>query len=710
MRGLWLHHQITSAVALALVAGGTAGAAPVVDTIPVSPTTAVTREQLENLPVGRRLEDLIRTCPPDTIPTISRQPDILIDGKPFTPTSIECVQPEDLDMIEVYKVHNAARAEYGAPPLIWDPALVRTSAGVAHERARTGTHEHSSREGRGTVRENLSQGLPWWSTRQLLSSWEKEKKNFVPGIFPNVSKTYNWYDVGHWAMMIWVQTVLMGCAKAIGASASWLICHYNPGGNKDGKPVGIPPVQVAQGDREQEYQGASITFNKRLARRGSTTGQAPSQTPYHPPPGAAGIFNAPLTLGLCLDPAPDGPPLDVRELVYGGCYYPLQLEGSDWGYRGVLDGLLQSTGGTTDETFGEIRIPLLPERPVYFSNVNATAPEQVPQFPSQPSGPGQTPGENLPLQPERPLYFGGSSTTTSADDSIGPVTLNPFYEVDEPAGRASLFDLGIYGGGAWAPSWFDVGRTDGLLGHDDGSILNELYPGIRSDVWGFDQGFPDWFLHDFSEPSTPLIRYNQLQTQSTIGDDYGDRLSLEDFEAMQRYSRNQVPEAGGEVDTKVEQPTLPKAEVHNQCQPKSPSTSEELARKHLELAMKMAEGTPYERQLSNLTAGWSLYSQGIREGDPAKKLAGEGQVRAALGALKEIQNQLAEVGEFAGIDREEIATTIADHESLLDHYNKPSGSNAPAVTETDTKVEQPALPGSEGFNPADAPQCAADVM
>jgi len=239
----WLHNQITSAVALALVASGTAGAAPVpvVDTTSSSPVANVSREQLEKLPVGRRLEDLIRTCPSNTIPTVSGQSNVLIDGTPLV--DLNCVQPADIEMVEVYRVHNSARAEYGAPALAWDPALVLSAGTVARERARTGTLEHSSREGRRTVRENISQGLPWWSTGQLLGNWTKEKANFVPGVFPNVSRTHNWYDIGHWAQMIWIQTVLIGCARAAGIGSSWLVCHYNPGGNKDGKVVGIPPAR-----------------------------------------------------------------------------------------------------------------------------------------------------------------------------------------------------------------------------------------------------------------------------------------------------------------------------------------------------------------------------------------------------------------------------------------------------------------------------------
>ena len=238
-------YKLLCAAALTPIAAlpSAAAPAPLVDTSSASPVTSVTREQLEKLPVGRRVEDLIRTCPSNTIPTLSRPPDVLIDGKPAV--DLNCVQPADLDMIEVLKVHNGVRAEYGAPPLVWSPVLVQSATAIAEERARTGKREHSSRAGRGTVRENISQGLPWWSTRQLLENWTKEKKNFVPGIFPNVSRTNNWYDIGHWAQMIWIQTEMIGCARAAGIGSSWLVCHYDPGGNKDGKPVGIP-VQTQQ--------------------------------------------------------------------------------------------------------------------------------------------------------------------------------------------------------------------------------------------------------------------------------------------------------------------------------------------------------------------------------------------------------------------------------------------------------------------------------
>ena len=146
---------------------------------------------------------------------------------------------------EVLETHNKARAEYGAPPLKWDEGLVGGAVGAAafaQQLARAGKMVHAPREGRGKVRENISQGLPWWSTRQLMENWTKEKAKFKPGRFPYVSNTGNWYEVGHWAQMIWINTVLIGCARAVGTAASWLVCRYSPGGNRDGELVGVPPT------------------------------------------------------------------------------------------------------------------------------------------------------------------------------------------------------------------------------------------------------------------------------------------------------------------------------------------------------------------------------------------------------------------------------------------------------------------------------------
>ncbi|HET9811443.1 MAG TPA: CAP domain-containing protein [Sphingomicrobium sp.] len=147
-------------------------------------------------------------------------------------------------------VHNAERSTVGAAPLQWDPQLAANAAIYAGELARTGRLQHAPREGRGIERENLSQGLLGWNQRQMMQNWVKEKRYFIPGLFPDVSRTGNWADVAHYTQMIWPTTIKVGCGMASGSGFKWLVCRYSPGGNKDGKPVLIqqPTAEAKRGN------------------------------------------------------------------------------------------------------------------------------------------------------------------------------------------------------------------------------------------------------------------------------------------------------------------------------------------------------------------------------------------------------------------------------------------------------------------------------
>lgn len=135
-------------------------------------------------------------------------------------------------------VHNAVRAQAGVGPLSWDPALGQAAANYAMQMAFTNRFEHSDRSARRGIGENL-----WMGTRgafgyeQMLRGWVSERSMFVPGVFPAVSRSGNWADVGHYTQMVWPTTTRVGCAVAANARTEYLVCRYSPAGNVDGRPV-----------------------------------------------------------------------------------------------------------------------------------------------------------------------------------------------------------------------------------------------------------------------------------------------------------------------------------------------------------------------------------------------------------------------------------------------------------------------------------------
>ena len=126
--------------------------------------------------------------------------------------------------------------------------MADNAQGYANQLASTGQRAHASREGRGNERENLSQGMLGWGTGQMMASWLAEKPYFRAGIFPDVSTTGDWSKVGHYSQMIWPTTTSIGCGLASGSGFKWLVCRYSPGGNKDGKGVGLPLMPSPRGE------------------------------------------------------------------------------------------------------------------------------------------------------------------------------------------------------------------------------------------------------------------------------------------------------------------------------------------------------------------------------------------------------------------------------------------------------------------------------
>jgi hypothetical protein len=234
--------------------------------VPVIPDTPLTTEQLQNLgdaatsaneraqgaseDAYRRLHQLQEQhAPQDQIDQAQADYDAAEEVRRRAQSAVNKVMdrfrhqqssmlPTDPGSLAMLAEHNRARIEAGVMPLVWDPQLAASAMAYAAVLAKGGQLVHAPRTGRTKERENLLRAPRGLSPARMVQIWTSEKRNFVPGIFPNVSRTGNWADVAHYTQMVWRSTRRVGCGIVTGRSDDWLVCRYSPPGNQDGKPVG----------------------------------------------------------------------------------------------------------------------------------------------------------------------------------------------------------------------------------------------------------------------------------------------------------------------------------------------------------------------------------------------------------------------------------------------------------------------------------------
>ena len=141
--------------------------------------------------------------------------------------------PRDDLVQEILAFHNRYRAAVGVPALRWSDSLAAGAQQWADYLAPTGRLKHSE------VGENLAAGWHYgtYSVTQLVDTWGYEKRYFIRGIFPNVSSTGNWADVGHYTQVVWRNTTQVGCGVARRNGNTVLACRYSPPGNIVGEGV-----------------------------------------------------------------------------------------------------------------------------------------------------------------------------------------------------------------------------------------------------------------------------------------------------------------------------------------------------------------------------------------------------------------------------------------------------------------------------------------
>lgn len=162
------------------------------------------------------------------------------DGQMVTEERPDRDEAQDLSRFEarLLALHNRERAATGAPPLVWDARLAAAAASYGPSLERLGRLAHAPPATRAGQGENL-----WMGTRdayeleEMAGGWAAEKSLFRPGVFPAVSSSRQWSDVGHYTQMIWKGTSRVGCAVHKARLWDFLICRYTPPGNVVGQGV-----------------------------------------------------------------------------------------------------------------------------------------------------------------------------------------------------------------------------------------------------------------------------------------------------------------------------------------------------------------------------------------------------------------------------------------------------------------------------------------
>jgi uncharacterized protein YkwD len=131
----------------------------------------------------------------------------------FGPTMPASAQYETQVLLDS---HNAARARHCTSPLAWSPDL----AAKAQAWANRCSFSHDPNNDLG---ENLAWGTNL-SAREAFGLWYEEIAEYnyaAPGFGP----------AGHFTQVIWRDSKLLGCARAIcGRDILW-VCRYAPPGN-----------------------------------------------------------------------------------------------------------------------------------------------------------------------------------------------------------------------------------------------------------------------------------------------------------------------------------------------------------------------------------------------------------------------------------------------------------------------------------------------
>jgi len=178
------------------------------------------------LPPAKCFTEETTTRSADSASCLTLPPGSTGPGVPESRASITCgkstIIPSDKlgscpDAQATLDAHNAARARYGAAPLLWSKTLTDFAQTVSN----TCRFAHSN----GPYGENLAIGSGL-SCKAALDLWVAEESKWPPGGTPGFSSA-----TGHFSAVVWKSTTQVGCATRSCSGRNFVTCSYNPAGN-----------------------------------------------------------------------------------------------------------------------------------------------------------------------------------------------------------------------------------------------------------------------------------------------------------------------------------------------------------------------------------------------------------------------------------------------------------------------------------------------
>ena len=154
------------------------------------------------------------------------------------------VAPSETVADRLLAAQNAERVRLGLMPFTWSAKLADHAKKWAQTLAVSDMFEHAPVGADGGEGENLWTGTKGdYAPEEMIGFFIDEGKQFKRGVFPDVSTTGKWEDVGHYTQLAWKDTREVGCALASNPKRDILVCRYWPAGNIVGQPV-LPEVTV----------------------------------------------------------------------------------------------------------------------------------------------------------------------------------------------------------------------------------------------------------------------------------------------------------------------------------------------------------------------------------------------------------------------------------------------------------------------------------